>query len=134
MDPQSTVTLHTGSPMPILGLGTWQLTKDTAGTVEAAVRLGYRMIDTSGDYGTQPGIGQAIKQNGFDRRRRSVCRAVCRRALQSFRRWRQWGRRRARLMAVSSTIRAQIPQASTVHKSCQCLDLGHDALLSLSIL
>jgi len=61
MDPQSTVTLHTGSPMPILGLGTWQLTEDTAATVEDAFRLGYRMIDTSGDYGTQPGIGEAIK-------------------------------------------------------------------------
>ena len=67
MDPQSTVTLHTRGLMPILGLGTWQLTNDTAGTVEAAIRLGYRMIDTSGDYGTQPGIGEAIKRNGLNR-------------------------------------------------------------------
>jgi diketogulonate reductase-like aldo/keto reductase len=69
MDPQSTVTLHTGSQMPILGLGTWQLTEDTAGTVEAALRLGYRMIDTSADYGTQAGIGEAIKRSGLDRGR-----------------------------------------------------------------
>ena len=67
MDPQSTVTLHTGRAMPILGLGTWQLTKDTAGTVEAALRLGYRMIDTAEDYGTQPGIGEAIRQNATAR-------------------------------------------------------------------
>ena len=53
--------------MPILGLGTWQLTKDTAGTVEAALQLGYRMIDTSRDYGTQPGIGEAIKRSGLER-------------------------------------------------------------------
>jgi len=69
MDPQSTVTLHTGSRMPVLGLGTWELTNDTAGTVEAALRLGYRMIDTSGDYGTQVGIGEAIKHSGLERER-----------------------------------------------------------------
>jgi len=67
MNPQSTVTLHTGNKMPVVGLGTWQLTKDTAGTVEAALKLGYRMIDTSGDYGTQPGIGEGIKRSGSDR-------------------------------------------------------------------
>jgi 2,5-diketo-D-gluconate reductase A len=53
--------------MPLLGLGTWQLTKDTAETVEAALRLGYRMIDTAEDYGTQPGIGEAIKRSGAPR-------------------------------------------------------------------
>jgi diketogulonate reductase-like aldo/keto reductase len=68
MDQQSTVTLHTGRKMPVLGLGSWELTKDTAGTVQAAVGLGYRMIDTSGDYGTQPGIGKGLQQDGIDRR------------------------------------------------------------------
>jgi 2,5-diketo-D-gluconate reductase A len=53
--------------MPVLGLGTWQLTDDTAGTVEEALRLGYRMIDTSGDYGTQPGIGDAMRGTDLDR-------------------------------------------------------------------
>ena len=53
--------------MPTLGLGTWQLTHDTAGTVEEALRLGYRMIDTSGDYGTQPGIGGALRQTDVRR-------------------------------------------------------------------
>jgi diketogulonate reductase-like aldo/keto reductase len=63
-----TVQLHTGRTMPALGLGTWELTNDTAGTVEAALGLGYRMIDTSGDYGTQPGIGKALDRTGVDRR------------------------------------------------------------------
>jgi 2,5-diketo-D-gluconate reductase A len=53
--------------MPVLGLGTWQLTNDTAGTVEEALRLGYRMIDTSGDYGTQPGIGEAMRRTDVGR-------------------------------------------------------------------
>jgi diketogulonate reductase-like aldo/keto reductase len=62
-----TVQLHTGRPIPALGLGTWELTHDTAGTVETALRLGYRMIDTSGDYGTQPGIGEALDRSSVDR-------------------------------------------------------------------
>ncbi len=53
--------------MPVLGLGTWQLTDDTAATIEAALKLGYRMIDTSGDYGTQPGIGEGIRRAGVRR-------------------------------------------------------------------
>ena len=65
--PQATVAVHTGSSMPVLGLGTWQLTHDTAGTVAHALKLGYRLIDTSGDYGTQPGIGEAIRRAKADR-------------------------------------------------------------------
>ncbi|MBE0429323.1 MAG: aldo/keto reductase [Thermoleophilia bacterium] len=53
--------------MPVFGLGTWQLTRDTAGTVAYALKLGYPMIDTSSDYGTQPGIGRAIKKSGVGR-------------------------------------------------------------------
>lgn len=67
LNPQSSVRLHTGRAMPVLGLGTWQLTDDTAGTVAEALKLGYPMIDTSGDYGTQPGIGEGIRKAGVDR-------------------------------------------------------------------
>jgi 2,5-diketo-D-gluconate reductase A len=64
---QSTISLRSGRAMPVLGLGTWQLTKDTAGTVVEALRLGYRLIDTSGDYGTQPAIGEAIQASEVPR-------------------------------------------------------------------
>lgn len=67
MNADDTVTLRSGNRMPPLGLGTWQLTRDTAGTVAAALRAGYRMIDTSGDYGTQPGIAEGIESSGVDR-------------------------------------------------------------------
>src|SRR5687767_2660961 len=67
MDRYTTVRLRSGRSMPVLGLGTWQLTDDTAGTVEEALRLGYRMIDTSGDYGTQPGVGEAMRRSELDR-------------------------------------------------------------------
>jgi len=64
---QSTATLHTGHKMPLLGLGTWQLTHDTPGAIQNAIHLGYRMIDTSGDYGTQPGIGKGLRRADIDR-------------------------------------------------------------------
>jgi diketogulonate reductase-like aldo/keto reductase len=53
--------------MPAIGLGTWELTEGTVDSVRDALRLGYRMIDTSGDYGTQRGIGEAIRADGIDR-------------------------------------------------------------------
>lgn len=64
MDIQSTFELHTGNQMPVMGLGTWQLTHDTTGTVEEALRLRYPMIDTAEDYHTQPEIGEAIRRSG----------------------------------------------------------------------
>ncbi|HYD86383.1 MAG TPA: aldo/keto reductase [Vitreimonas sp.] len=68
LDSLATVHLNTGRRMPVMGLGTWQLTHDTAGTVAAALKLGYPMIDTSGDYGTQPGIAEGIKKSGRSRK------------------------------------------------------------------
>lgn len=67
MDFHSTIALRTGAQMPVLGLGTWQLTKDTAETVAHALQLGYRMIDTACDYGSQRGIGEAIRRGIVDR-------------------------------------------------------------------
>ena len=67
MNREARISLSSGNRMPVLGLGTWQLTKDTAATVSRALELGYAMIDTSGDYGTQPGIGEAIRSTGRER-------------------------------------------------------------------
>lgn len=67
IDLQSTVTLHTGRKMPVLGLGTWQLRNNTPAAIQNAIELGYPMIDTSGDYGTQPGIGEGLRRAGIDR-------------------------------------------------------------------
>lgn len=67
MDASSTVALHTGRRMPVLGLGTWELTDDSARIIGEALALGYRMIDTAVDYGTQPAIGEAIRTSGVDR-------------------------------------------------------------------
>ena len=47
--------------MPVLGLGTYQLKHHTVETVTQALEAGYRMFDTSGDYHTQRGIGEALR-------------------------------------------------------------------------
>lgn len=67
MDKGSTLTLNTGNKIPVLGLGTWQLNQSTAETIAKALEIGYKMIDTSSDYGTQPGIGEGIKKSGIKR-------------------------------------------------------------------
>jgi len=64
---QSNVVLRTGSEMPLLGLGSWMLTTHTAEAVQHALELGYRMIDTSADYLTQPGIGRALRRHAAPR-------------------------------------------------------------------
>jgi diketogulonate reductase-like aldo/keto reductase len=58
----STRRLRTGREIPVLGLGTWMLTSHTRDMVANALRLGYRLVDTSGDYHTQAGIGEAIAE------------------------------------------------------------------------
>lgn len=71
MNAQSTITLRSGKRMPVFGLGTWELTQDTSGTVTRALAMGYRLIDTACDYGSQPGIGEAIRSGVVDRG--SIC-------------------------------------------------------------
>lgn len=61
------VLLHTGARIPSMGLGTWQLTEDTSDVIARAIELGYRLIDTSGDYGAQPGIGEGLRRSGVAR-------------------------------------------------------------------
>ena len=59
----STYELLTGHGIPILGLGTWQLSEKPVETIRHAISLGYRLIDTSSDYGTQPAVGKAVKKS-----------------------------------------------------------------------
>jgi diketogulonate reductase-like aldo/keto reductase len=61
------VSLRSGNQMPLLGLGTWHLNHQTVDTIQQALSAGYRLIDTSGDYHTQRGIGEAIRESGLPR-------------------------------------------------------------------
>lgn len=50
-----------GRPMPVLGLGTWQLTGSTCErAVRSALDIGYRHIDTAEMYGNEAEIGRAL--------------------------------------------------------------------------
>lgn len=60
------VSLQNKESMPLLGLGTWQLTgSQCEKAVKMALDLGYPHIDTSDDYRNEERIGNAIK--GYDR-------------------------------------------------------------------
>jgi len=60
------IKLSQGNKMPLLGLGTWQLTgpKCTA-AVQKAIELGYNHIDTAQVYTNQPEVGKGI--SSFER-------------------------------------------------------------------
>lgn len=59
--------LPSGHTMPLLGLGTAGLTRNTVESVRQAVAAGFRLIDTSHDYHTQRGIGDALRACGVAR-------------------------------------------------------------------
>ena len=57
------VTLNSGYEMPILGIGTYQLSNAQAeNSVYWALRNGYRLIDTARIYGNEEGVGKGIKK------------------------------------------------------------------------
>jgi len=57
-----------GARVPALGLGTWQLSGlECRRTVQAALELGYRHIDTAQTYANEGDIGIALQQSGIDR-------------------------------------------------------------------
>ncbi|GIP59889.1 aldo/keto reductase [Paenibacillus sp. FSL W8-0186] len=66
---QSMVTLSNGRQMPWLGLGVYKMSEgqEVTASIEAAIRNGYRSIDTAALYQNEEGVGQAIKASGISR-------------------------------------------------------------------
>lgn len=63
-----TVSLANGVEVPVLGLGTWLMDNDeAAAAVEAALKLGYRHVDTAQAYGNEAGVGRGIAASGIAR-------------------------------------------------------------------
>lgn len=63
-----TLTLANGIAMPRIGLGTWPMDDaQAAETVAAALRMGYRLIDTAEQYANERGVGEGIRRAGVPR-------------------------------------------------------------------
>ncbi len=64
----NTLKLAHGNKIPVLGLGTWRLQgSDCEETVETALALGYRHIDTAEHYQNQIFIGRALQKSALAR-------------------------------------------------------------------
>lgn len=62
------VELNDGHSMPAVGLGSLRMSADeTDATVRAALRAGYRLIDTAAVYGNEEAIGAAVRDSGVAR-------------------------------------------------------------------
>lgn len=61
--------LHNGVKMPWLGFGVWQVKEgdEVVNSVAAALKAGYRSIDTAAIYGNEEGVGKAIHESGVPR-------------------------------------------------------------------
>ena len=58
-------TLHNGTEIPKLGLGTWRIPDaDVAGVVRDALEIGYRHIDTAQAYENERGVGEGLRSSG----------------------------------------------------------------------
>ena len=62
------VKLNNGVEMPMVGFGVFQVSdEDTEKAVLAALKAGYRLLDTAAVYGNEAGVGRAIKASGIPR-------------------------------------------------------------------
>ena len=60
---KGTVKLNSGHEMPILGIGTYQLSNSQAeNSVYWALKAGMRLIDTARIYGNEEGVGRGIRR------------------------------------------------------------------------
>ncbi|MFK7992731.1 MAG: aldo/keto reductase [Granulosicoccus sp.] len=58
-----TQTIGTDGQMPVIGLGLWKIDKaQVADVVVAAIRAGYRHLDSACDYGNEKEVGQGIRR------------------------------------------------------------------------
>lgn len=71
MPKQNTFTMHNGVDIPEIGFGTWQiLGEDAYNAVTAALKHGYRHIDTAFTYNNEEVVGKAVSD--FDIPREDV--------------------------------------------------------------
>lgn len=74
---EETYSLTGNISIPKLGLGTWFIDDDKAAeAVRAAVKLGYRLIDTAQAYGNERGVGEGVRTCGVPREQLFVASKV----------------------------------------------------------
>ena len=62
------VVLNNGVEMPLAGLGTWNLRgAECVSAVSAALRMGYRLVDTAQMYDNEREVGEGIRASGVAR-------------------------------------------------------------------
>lgn len=66
---QDTTTLHNGVKMPWFGLGVFKVKEgsEVVESVKAALKNGYKSIDTAAVYKNEEGVGQSLKEAGVAR-------------------------------------------------------------------
>lgn len=65
---ETTLTLNNGVSIPQLALGTWLIPDEAvAESVQTAIRLGYRHVDTAQAYGNERGVGEGVRTSGVPR-------------------------------------------------------------------
>ncbi len=66
---QDKIQLHNGVKMPYLGLGVYKVENghQTEETVQTALELGYRSIDTAAFYENEESVGKAVRSSGIKR-------------------------------------------------------------------
>lgn len=62
-----TYTLNNGVGIPIIGFGTWQNIEQAEFAVTAAIKAGYRHIDTAAVYENEEPVAKAIHESGVPR-------------------------------------------------------------------
>jgi diketogulonate reductase-like aldo/keto reductase len=63
-----TYTLHNGVKIPKIGFGTWQISNASAyDAVSAALKTGYRHIDTARAYDNEENVGRAVRDSKLKR-------------------------------------------------------------------
>jgi diketogulonate reductase-like aldo/keto reductase len=60
-------TLANGVAMPWVGLGTWAQGANATSSVKAAIKAGYRSIDTGSFYQNEEDIGRGLSESGVNR-------------------------------------------------------------------
>ena len=68
MTDQPRIELSDGAASPQLGLGVWQTPNDEAASVVgAALKTGYRHVDTAAAYQNEKGVGEGLRASGLAR-------------------------------------------------------------------